>query len=231
MQLPTIPPWRTLKTRAAYLVSGLIAVAGAVLSYGALAEIGNAAVREVPGLFGMEPPWAGRIWAATVDGFILLGFLKVGDGVPWQVVLAVVHIVAGLGASLAFQWFHAQGKVDPLAVAITPPAAVFLSLDTWALPKLLAHLQARKEEAGERIGSPPPAPTPREMERRPPATVAPRRSTPGVKLSQPDMMALDRAKKDPVKVERVLVRRGIPRELVAARPERWPLPSDNGDGS
>jgi hypothetical protein len=47
-------------------------------------------------------------------------------------------------------------------------------------------------------------------------------------LTKADMQALDRAGKNPAGVERIVAKRGLDRSLVAARPERWPLPSRNG---
>jgi hypothetical protein len=52
----------------------------------------------------------------------------------------------------------------------------------------------------------------------------------GTALTKADMQALDRARKDPTVVERVMVRRGLDRSVVATKPERWPLPSQNGNG-
>ena len=125
------------RSGSATAVMLMIAVCAAVLSFGALATVGNIAAARV-NLFGIEPPYAGYIWAATVDWFIILGFLNL-EGPKWVGGLARLQIALGLGASLTFQLLHAAGIVVPIAVAATPVLAVFLSVESWALGRATAR--------------------------------------------------------------------------------------------
>lgn len=127
---------RHLASRGAlgYMVMGLIVACGAAWSFGALVEIGNIATERAR-LTTLPPPYAGYLFAGSVDLFIFYGYLKC-YGPPWQIVLAVFHILAGLVTSVWLQYQHSKGTVDPVLVSVIPPLAVAVSLDTWVVSQM-----------------------------------------------------------------------------------------------
>ena len=148
-----------------YMVMGLIVACGAAWSFGALVEIGNIATERAR-LTTLPPPAAGYLFAGSVDLFIFYGYLKC-YGPPWQIVLAVFHILAGLVTSVWLQYQHSKGAVDPVLVSVIPPLAVAVSLDTWVVSQMVDWYQRSRIkppwEAGPddpRISSMPPAPAP-----------------------------------------------------------------------
>jgi hypothetical protein len=235
------PPEGNRRAILGYLVMGLIVISGAVWSFGALVEIGNIATTQA-NLTTLPAPIAGWLFAGSVDLFIFFGYLKC-YGPAWQIVLSVVHILLGLATSVWLQYQHSMGRVDPVLVSVIPPLAVAVSLDTWVVSQLIDWRRAFRPDW--------PIPTPKVPDPEVPTPVEPkgperprprvaqdavRRRGPatrvGPSLPKADQVALDRAAKNgPEAVEAAVARRGLERSLVAARPERWPLPSRNGDGS
>lgn len=122
-----------------YCVMGLIVLCGAAWSFGALVEIGNIATERAR-LTTLPPPYAGYLFAGSVDLFIFYGYLKC-YGPPWQIVLAVFHILAGLVTSVWLQYQHSKGTVDPVLVSVIPPLAVAVSLDTWVVSQMVDWYQ------------------------------------------------------------------------------------------
>jgi hypothetical protein len=236
-----------------YFVMGLIVLCGAVWSFGALVEIGNVATTK-QSLTTLPVPFAGYLFAGSVDLFIFYGYLKC-YGPAWQIALSVFHILIGLATSLWFQWQHSKGIVDPVAVSVVPALAVAVSLDTWVVSQLVDWFHTRnrpdwpipvpQNPAPEDVPSTATPPGPVQPEPVPPARPRPTQDVARTRgrpvgrgrppengtLSKADMTALDRARKDPAVVEQTVARRGLDRSAVAARPERWPLPSRNGDRS
>jgi hypothetical protein len=120
---------------------GLIVLCGAVWSFGALVEIGNVATTK-QSLTTLPVPFAGYLFAGSVDLFIFYGYLKC-YGPAWQIALSVFHILVGLATSLWFQWQHSKGIVDPVAVSVVPALAVAVSLDTWVVSQLVEWRHTR----------------------------------------------------------------------------------------
>lgn len=118
-----------------YLIMGLIVLCGAAWSFGALVEIGNIATDRAQ-LTTLPAPYAGLLFAGSVDLFIFYGYLKC-YGPAWQIILSVVHILCGLATSVWLQYQHSKGNVDPVLVSVIPPLAVAVSLDTWVVSQLV----------------------------------------------------------------------------------------------
>jgi hypothetical protein len=225
---------RYLFAHRADLLAALVYGCLAYLSFNALADYANA-----HHLF--PEPQGGWVFAVAVDGATLYAFISFRRA-PW---LAGTLLVSGAAATYTLQRWHAEGHLHPLVVAGVVPGAMLMVTFAWHAIREAEDRPTWITEPFVPLGpevpdEPAPDQEPDQPERtkvarnnsgRPNTTTSARLGRPrNGTLTKADMQALDRARKDPARVERVMVRRGLDRSLVAARPERWPLPSRNGNG-
>jgi hypothetical protein len=205
------------------------------LSFNALADYANSHHLPSDGGHLFPHPYGGWAFAVAIDGAVLYAFISFKRA-PW---LASLLLIAGAAATYTLQRWHAEGALHPLVVAGVVPGAMILVTFAW-------H-RIRAASIPTPLGTPvpdqPDADQPDLDQDRGPGRDRPRvaqdavrRGVPatrgGPSLPKADQVALDRAAKNgPEAVEAAVARRGLERSLVAARPERWPLPSRNGGGS
>lgn len=201
----------------------------AALVYGCLAFLSFSALSDYANAHHLFPlPYGGWAFAVAIDGSVLYAFISFKRA-PW---LAGTLLVSGAAATYTLQRWHAQGAPHPLMVAGVVPALMVLVTFAWHRIKAAEAKAFRPTwpvdyPVPEPVPEPEPEPVPEPL-----STAARERpSGNGTGIAKKDMVALDRAKKDPAKVEQIVVERGLDRSAVAARPERWPLPSRNGNGS
>lgn len=212
------------------------ALAVAVIGLIALSFVNSYAALERAAVQAQTPlPW---LWPLTVDGFLLImgGFVLVmmfeqRDNPAWvpRALAFVLSIVSG-----GFSAMAAPDSWDARAINAWPAFAAIFAFE--GLVRLLYGRTVPETVAVAPEGSaaphpPVPSTIPQAAANAPGSgpTQPPPRPRPGAPaLSPADRQALDRAGKDPAKVKATAVRRGIDLELVAARPQRWPLPSENG---
>jgi hypothetical protein len=178
-------------------------------------------------------------WPWVVDGFIVAMALTIVEADrdhrarfawwPRLGLLAATSLSVWIQAAYAPEGGEWLAAWSPLAVLFSFECLVWLWRPSWesvSTPSAVPVPATVPASAG------PPSGPEHPVETRPKAA----RSGRPVALGRPtlpkaDQQALDRAKKKgPVEVERVMVERGLERSVVAARPERWPLPSQNGHG-
>lgn len=208
----------------------------AALVYGCLAYLSFSALSDYANAHHLFPaPGGGWALAVAVDGSVLYAFISFKRA-PW---LAGILLVSGAATTYFLQRWHAQGALHPLVVAGVVPSLMVLVTVAWhriksyrPIPTPLGHPVPEPDQTPapeeDRPMAPAPGPAHPDPDQERPKVGTPRPAT--LQLAKADMQALDRARKDPAVVERVMVRRGLDRSVVELRPERWPLPSRNGNG-
>jgi hypothetical protein len=178
-------------------------------------------------------------WPLAVDGFIVVSALLVVEarrtghvkGAWWP----RLGLLGATALSTAIQALYAPEADWAWTLHAWSPLAVLASFEclVWLVFSDFRPVWILPDQPPPPPPDPEPDPEPDQDQTRPGVTPQrqrrPRPAAPGrPTLTKADQQALDRAQKDPAEVERIMVRRGLDRSAVAARPERWPLPSENG---